>query len=106
MSSFAFSAAFVLRARVFTATAASPLPDSASRAKATSFIDSKRRSRFFSSACSSRRTTAGGAASAAICGGSSLRMAFIVSMLLSRRNGCTPLSISYSTTPKAKTSER
>jgi hypothetical protein len=45
-------------------------------------------------------------AAVAISGESSLRIAVMLSVAVSRPNACRPVSISYSTAPKEKMSER
>ena len=83
-------------------------PWSVSKANPRSRADWKRCSGFFSRQRCTIRSSAGGVAGA-ICempGGSSFRMAVIVSVDVGLRNARLPVSISYKIAPKAKMSAR
>src|SRR6266705_551880 len=81
---------------------------SASRAKARSCADLNRSSGFFSRQCRTTRSSPGERLRlvSANSGGSSFTIAFIVSAADSLWNARFPVSISYSTAPKLKMSER
>ena len=70
--------------------------------------DWKRSPGFFSRQCRTMRCSAGDGPEplVAISGGSSFRIAAMLSAAVSRPNACRPVSISYSTAPKEKMSER
>ncbi len=80
-------------------------PDAAcTRAKARSLAVWNRFSGLFSRQCPTSSTSSG--ASAAFPDGSSRRIAAIVSATVPRWNAFSPVSISWSTDPREKTSER